>query len=137
MLNAIPLRAAEAVEDVWHRVMSGQPLTDDDLALARTLWGDRAVAESGLAKARDTGERRAALVLLRSRSAALLARRTARLARLAARARGGTPLDAGTAAEIAAGWGSGLAAGLGPADPHTAGPASAALIQDPGPPSPN
>ncbi|MFF1676506.1 putative baseplate assembly protein [Streptomyces sp. NPDC058256] len=131
LLDAIPLRAAEAVEDVWHRVVSGQPLTDDDLALARTLWGDRAVAESGLAEARDTGERRAALVLLRSRSAALLARRTARLARLAARARGGTPLDAGTAAEIAAGWGSGLAAGLGPADPHTAGPASAALIQDP------
>ncbi|MFJ3306455.1 putative baseplate assembly protein [Streptomyces sp. NPDC086549] len=130
-LDAIPARAAEAVEDMYRRVAAGAPLTDADLALARTLWGERAVADAGLDSARDTRERRAALVLLRSRSAALLARRTSRLARLAARARTGTPLDADTAAELVAGWGPVLAAGLDPADPRVAGPASAALTQDP------
>ncbi|MGW3146141.1 putative baseplate assembly protein [Streptomyces sp. NPDC001177] len=130
-LDAIPVRAAEAVEDMYRRVTAGGPLTGADLALARTLWGERAVAGAGWDRARDARERRAALVLLRSRSAALLARRTARLATLAARARSGAPLDAETAAEVVAGWGPVLAAGLDPADPRAAGPASAALTQDP------
>ncbi|WP_329280375.1 putative baseplate assembly protein [Streptomyces sp. NBC_01451] len=128
-LEAIPARAAEAVADLYRR--AGDPLTDADLALARTLWGARAVADAGLETARDAARRRAALALLRSRSAALLARRTARLARLAARARSGTPLDTDTAAEVAASWGAALAAGLDPDDPRAAGPASAALTQDP------
>lgn len=131
LLAAIPGRAADAVAELYQRVSAGGPLRSDDLALARTLWGRRAVAESGLERARDTTGRRAALVLLRSRSAALLARRTDRLARLAARARDGVPLDADTAAEVTAAWGAALAVGLDPADPRVAGPASAALTQDP------
>ncbi|MFF3328189.1 putative baseplate assembly protein [Streptomyces sp. NPDC002888] len=131
LLAAIPGRAADAVAEMYRRVVAGGPLRPDDLALARTLWGRQAVADSGLERARDTARRRAALVLLRSRSAALLARRTDRLARLAARARDGVPLDADTAAEVAAAWGAGLAAGLDPADPRVAGPASTALTQDP------
>jgi predicted phage baseplate assembly protein len=128
-LEAIPTRAAEAVADMYRR--ADAPPTDADLGLARTLWGARAVADAGLETARDAPQRRAALTLLRSRSAALLARRTARLTRLAARARAGVPLDTDTAAEVAAGWGLVLAAGLDPGDPRVAGPASAALVQDP------
>ncbi|MFI7407079.1 putative baseplate assembly protein [Streptomyces sp. NPDC049627] len=127
-LEAIPARAAAAVADMRRRVTAGEALTADDLSLARTLWGERQVAEADLP---NPAGQSAALTLLRSRSAALLARRTARLARLAARARLGTPLDADAAAEVTAGWGPVLAAGLDPTDPRAAGPASAALTQDP------
>ncbi|XUL93967.1 putative baseplate assembly protein [Streptomyces galilaeus] len=130
-LEAIPVRAAEAVADMYRRVAAGDALSAADLALARTLWGARAVADAGLETARDAAQQKVALTLLRARSAALLARRTARLARLTARARAGVPLDTDTAAEVAAGWGPVLAAGLDPADPRVAGPASAALAQDP------
>ncbi|MFI7132191.1 putative baseplate assembly protein [Nonomuraea sp. NPDC050153] len=56
-------------------------------------------------------------------------RQVARLARLTAQARLGLPLDADDAAEVAATWGAG--AELDPDGPVAAGPASAALTQDP------
>ncbi|MFC4015158.1 putative baseplate assembly protein [Nonomuraea purpurea] len=56
-------------------------------------------------------------------------RRLARLATLTARARLGLPLDAADAAEVAATWGVGPP--LDPAEPVVAGPAAAALTQDP------
>ncbi|MET7330958.1 putative baseplate assembly protein [Nonomuraea sp. NPDC005650] len=56
-------------------------------------------------------------------------RQVARLARLTAQARLGLPLDADDAAEVTATWGTG--AELDPDGPVAAGPASAALAQDP------
>lgn len=77
----------------------------------------------------DTAARQA-LALARTPTGAVpRARESARLARLTARAHIGVPLDAADAAEVAATWGGD--AGLDPSDPAVAGPASAALTQDP------
>ncbi|MCX9189996.1 putative baseplate assembly protein [Carbonactinospora thermoautotrophica] len=122
LLAGIPEQVRARLEQLWRQVEGGTALTRDQVAELTTLFGAAALA----------GERSAgALRELLARRERLLAAKLRRLAVLTARAQAGTVLDADVVWEIAQSWGDRYAAGLHPEDPVLAGPASAALRQDP------
>ena len=101
-------------------------LRPSEVAELRDLFGDAVLAEVRLTE-RPTR----ALRELAARFDTLLAAKLRRLSALLTRARAGEVLAEGIAWEIRQTWGESYADGLSPGDPRLAGPAVAAVVQDP------
>ncbi|WP_020672147.1 putative baseplate assembly protein [Amycolatopsis nigrescens] len=126
LLAGIPVAARARVAELWRRVRAGDRLSRDERGELSVLFGARVLDELELDE-----HPRSALRELSVRFDQLLRGKLRRLGTLLARAGGGGVLDEGTVWELGQSWGAGYAAGLGAGDPRLAGPASAALVQDP------
>ena len=126
LIAGIGDRARARVEELWRSARGGHPLTGEETAELTTIFGRGVLDRVRLA---DGAER--ALRELLARFGDLLAAKLARTASLAARAAAGAVQGPGIVWEIRHSWGDRYAAGLDQADPALAGPAAAALRQDP------
>lgn len=126
IVAGIPGRVRARLEELWRAVRDGQALTAGDTAELAVVFGQGVLDQVRLAGNPDS-----ALRELLDRFSELLAVKLARLATLAARAAAGAELTEGTVWEIRHTWGEAYASGLDRADPALAGPAAAALAQDP------
>lgn len=137
-VEAIPGAALAAVRAVIAGLAAGKSLDPAQVQWLTTVFGRAAMVSAGLLppvarpgsvrSATDPGRAVAALL---DQAETLLDGKLRRLRTLARRARDGLLLGPEVTAEITASWGSAFAAGLDPADPALAGPAAAALSQDP------
>ncbi|MFI1044901.1 putative baseplate assembly protein [Streptomyces griseoruber] len=123
LLDGIAARARARVTALWR---AARPLTEEETAELRLLVGQAVLDRLGFAH----DEARALRDLL-LRYEALLGAKIRRLARLSRRAREGEVLGGWLLDELAQTWGPSYADGLRADDPRLAGPASAALTQDP------
>jgi predicted phage baseplate assembly protein len=150
--------ALERVQGLLVKARGGERLTWE-VGVIEALFGHDALREAGLAPSDDGKGRPAegalrrvqsaqdqatAIAWLLARAGRLLEKKSARLRVLARRARGGYVLGAAQIAEVGVlvdgpdpdtklkTIGGPLAAGLAATDPRLAGPASRALLQDPG-----
>jgi predicted phage baseplate assembly protein len=129
---------AELVERWWRSARAGVPLTSAQLSALDSQFGQPALGELGISSDSDSdtlaaerAERQGAgLRQLLQQADRLLARRVARLEELARIVESSGPLSGLLLGEVAADWGSQLAAGLDPHDPHLWGPATAATATD-------
>lgn len=126
LLATIPQRVRDRLEALWRRAEDGHPPGHAETAELTVLFGARTLAGLHLA---DHPAR--ALRELLARRKRLLAAKLKRLEVLTARARAGAVLDRHIVWETAQSWGERYAAGLAPADPVLAGPASGLARQDP------
>ena len=126
ILARIAGRIRARLEELWRAVHDGHDLTSAETAELAVVFGQSVLDQVRLAEDAES-----ALAELIARFSELLATKLARLATLTARAASGAELAAGAVWEIQQTWGEQYASGLEPADPVLAGPAAAALIQDP------
>ncbi|GAA0316831.1 hypothetical protein GCM10010302_64900 [Streptomyces polychromogenes] len=126
-LDGVAARAEARLAALLHAALAGTPPDAEALAWLRTLFGEAVLRRLPLAADPVT-----ALRTLTDGFAGLLARKRARLARLARRARCGYVLDPDEEGwEIAQSWGAAEARALDPARAALHGPAAHALTPDP------
>jgi predicted phage baseplate assembly protein len=123
LLDGVAARARARVTALWR---AARPLTRQEIAELRLLAGESVLDGLGFA---DDEARALRDLLLRYES--LLGPKIRRLARLSRRARDGEVLGGWLTAELTQTWGPPYADGLRADDPRLAGPAAAALGQDP------
>lgn len=127
LLAGIPQRARDRLHELWLRVHDHDgELTTDEIAELTALFGAAALDDLDLRR-----HPAASLRHLAARFDELLAPKLRRLDALVIRAASGEVLGPEVVWEIEQSWGPRLAAGLDAGDPALAGPASAALVQDP------
>jgi len=123
LLDGIAARAKARVTELWR---AARPLTEEEIGELRLLVG-----QAVLDRLRFGDDEARALSDLLLRYESLLEAKIRRLARLSRRARDGEVLGDWLIDELAQTWGPSYAEGLRADDPRLAGPASAALVQDP------
>jgi predicted phage baseplate assembly protein len=126
VLGGLADRVRDRVHQLWRSVADSGDLSAEAIAELETIFGGAALERVRLA---DDAER--ALRELLARFDQLLVVKLERLSTLIARAAAGTVLGTALVWEIGHTWGRHYLAGLDPEDPVLAGPASAALAQDP------
>ena len=126
VLGGLAGRVSERVQELWRSAAGGDELSAEAVAELEAIFGRRALDRARLA---DGPER--ALRELLARFDELLGVKLERLATLTTRAASGTVLGTSLVWEIGHTWGRRYMTGLDPEDPVLAGPASAALAQDP------
>ncbi|TDC24599.1 putative baseplate assembly protein [Streptomyces sp. 8K308] len=126
LLAAIPERLRDRLEELWRAAEDGHPPGRAERAELTTIFG----AETLEALRFDRHPAHALRELL-ARRERLLAAKLRRLDVLVARAGAGGVLDRYVVWEAAQSWGDRYVDGLDPDDPRLAGPAAAAVVQDP------
>jgi predicted phage baseplate assembly protein len=126
LLAAIPDRIRERLQELWRAAGDGAEPTEAEVNELTAVFGTHTLERFGFTERPEH-----ALRELIARFERLLDGKLRRLAILTARARAGTVLGRHLVWEVAQSWGERYAAGLDPADPVLAGPASAAIRQDP------
>jgi hypothetical protein len=126
VLAALPGRVLDRLTRLWRRVEAGDDLSSGDVDELTRLFGAHALRVVDL---RRHPER--ALRHLIARFRELLAAKLTRLGVLAGRARAGEVLGGDVGWEVTQSWGERFATGLAADAPGLAGPASAAVRQDP------
>lgn len=144
LITEIVPRVQARIRQLWQQVQAGQTLRPAELDELRTIFGARALAQSGLEE--QTGSRArhrrppapqserktaAALSWLLRHQDQLLRRKVRRITLLDERARSGYMLDSTLVAEIGALFGPAYTTNLAADDPALLGPASTALHQSP------
>jgi hypothetical protein len=139
LLSKLMAAVRERLNKIWTRIRDeGGPLTEEELAELRAIFGAQALRDAGLEPAtRDYRPRAsdedqlAALERLLARTDRLLARKERRLGVLIERARAGYVLGDFEEQEITEMFGPGLSVNLSADNSLLLGPASLALMQDP------
>ncbi|GAB2895346.1 putative baseplate assembly protein [Streptomyces mayteni] len=127
LLAAIPDRLQERLDELWRAAADGHPPGRAERAELAVAFG-----RETLERLRFDRQPERALRELLARWERLLATELRRLDVLVARARAGGVLDRYVVWEATQSWGDRYAEGLDPDDPRLAGPATAAVSQDPG-----
>jgi hypothetical protein len=132
LLAGLPDRVERRLREIWGAVRETGELDATQRDEVRTIFGDRALVEAGLAHggAAD-GDPVAAIGWLLGRKERLLDRKFRRLASLERRARSGDRLGAVEATEISGSWGEPYTEGINGDRSAAWGSARAALEQDP------
>jgi predicted phage baseplate assembly protein len=126
LLDTIPNRARERIEELWRQVRGGKRLTREQIGELTVLFGERT-----LRRLRITDRPTQALRELLARRTELLATKIRRLDVLRVRALAGGVLDHGIVWELSQSWGQAYVAGLAPGSPVLQGSAQSALATDP------
>lgn len=126
------------VEQLWRNTKDGSPLTKEEVAELRTIFGAAALLNAGLMKPHGRGyktpgvdEQAKALQQLIEDQDRLLARKARRVRSLAARARAGYVFAEGETREIAEMFGARFAQPITAGNRQLHGPASIATWQEP------
>ena len=128
LLSQLMDRVRTRIEKLWREIRAGRPLTDEEIAELRTIFGNKRMQS---VDAHDSGEQAKLINKLLQHEERLLAKKARRVKSLAARAMAGYVLGKFEEDELAVMFGTRLLEDFGVRGNQLLGPASLALIQDP------